>query len=101
MKRAAAWVVLAILSLAYTQPGFTQQPQQTNEELQALRKEIEALKQGQARIERELQGMKDLLRAIMTPRAAGPRDVMLTVNDDPWKGDKSAKLTLVEFSDYQ
>lgn len=72
---------------------------QSSEELKALRKEIETLKQGQSAIQKELQEIKSLLQGRQAPSI--PQDVVLSVDNDPFKGDKNAKLTLIEFSDYQ
>lgn len=77
--------------------GFTQ----TSEELKALRKEIETLKQGQSAIQKELQEIKSLLRGRVAAPPPKPQNVVLSVKDDVFKGDKNAKLTLIEFSDYQ
>lgn len=74
---------------------------QPSEELKALQKEISALKEGQAAIRQELQEIKGLLRARQTPQPAEPQNVVLSVNNSPFRGDRSAKLTLIEFSDYQ
>lgn len=114
MRKLKTMTVLAISLLFYPQPGFTQQPQRADEELEALRKEIEALKdwqamrreiealkQGQAAIQKELQEIKNLLRARPTGQPAAPRDIVLDIDGEPVKGDKNAKLVLVEFSDYQ
>lgn len=90
-------VGLILLSLCSAQPGLTQ----TSEELKALRKEIETLKQGQSAIHKELQEIKTLLRGRVATPPPEPQNVVLSVKDDPFKGDKNAKLTLVEFSDYQ
>ena len=44
--------------------------------------------------------IKNLLRAATT--AAGPAaEVVVSVDGAPSKGNKNAKLTLVEFTDYQ
>jgi len=77
---------------------------QTADDMASLRKDIEALKQGQAALLRELQQIKTLLSAgPPAPRAAAapPSEVTLTVGDGPSKGKKDAKITLVEFTDYQ
>ena len=74
------------------------------DDIATLRKDIEALKQGQAAVLRELQQIKTLLsQAPPGPRAAAgsPSEVTLTVGDAPSKGKKDAKITLVEFTDYQ
>ena len=84
-----------LLILFCTQAALTQ----PRDELKALQKEIEELKEGQIRIQRELEAIKRLLRGRQAPRPF--RQVVLNVDDDPFKGDKNAKLTLIDFSDYQ
>ena len=88
-------VILAIL--------FASQPciAQTAGELRALRKDIEALKEGQAAIQKELQEIKTLLRTRPAAAPAEPQNVVLSVEGAPFKGDKRAKVTLIDFSDYQ
>ena len=73
---------------------------QSSEDLKDLRKDVEALKEGQKAIQSDLQEIKSLLRA--RPSAAAPSpEAVLSVDGAPFKGDKNAKLTLVEFTDYQ
>ena len=72
-----------------------------------LRREIERLKQGQQQINRELQEIKRLLQARLQDRPAaapsGPqvKGKVFDIGDNPVKGARTAKLTLVEFTDYQ
>jgi len=68
-----------------------------------LKKEIETLKQGQEAIQKDLQEIKKLLtaRQAPAPTPAAPLNVVLDVGENPFKGDRSARLTLVEFTDYQ
>ena len=99
MSAILAGAILLIFS--YTQPGFPQ----SGDEIKALQKEIEALKEGQKRIRRELETIKNFLRERQTARgrrAARPfQPVVLSTGDDPFKGDQNAKVTIVDFSDYQ
>ena len=69
----------------------------------ALRKDIEALKEGQAAIRKELGEIKELLRGRVAAAqtTAPPGDVPVAVRGAPAMGDGGAKLTLVDFSDYQ
>jgi protein-disulfide isomerase len=90
-------VGLGLLNLCHVQSAFSQ----ASEELKALRKEIEAVKEGQTIIQKELNEIKNLLRGRQAPPPVETQDVVLSVDDDPYKGDKNAKLTLIEFSDYQ
>ena len=71
-----------------------------------LKKEIETLKEGQEAIQKELQEIKNLLRARpaqapAAPAPSAPADFILDIGENPFKGDRSARLTLVEFTDYQ
>ena len=91
--------VLAGLLIALS---ATLAPAQTSDDLAALRKDIDALKEGQAALLRELQQIKSLLSvAAPAARAAPAPEVVLTVGEAPSKGKKDARLTLVEFTDYQ
>jgi protein-disulfide isomerase len=67
--------------------------------------EIEALKEDQAKILQELQEIKGLLNKLLqkggTAAAGMPKNLVLSVNNDPFKGSPTARVTLIEFSDYQ
>jgi protein-disulfide isomerase len=97
MRRRHVPLELALVILLGAAPGFAQSVDE------GLRKDIEALKQGQAEIRKELQELKDLLRARLTPRPASavPENLVLTVAGAPLMGDRNAKVTLFDFSDYQ
>jgi protein-disulfide isomerase len=87
-------VIVAILAVAAT--GLAQ----TEEELRSLRQEVEALKQSQEAIAKQLQEVQDLLRArggAAPPSGRAP----ISVQGAPFKGDKNAAVTVVEFSDYE
>ncbi len=91
---------LSLLTLLYGTPGFAQET--SSEGVNDLKEEIEALKEGQKAIQKELQEIKSPLRARQAPAPAPPpREVVLDLGGSPFKGDETAKLTLVEFTDYQ
>ncbi len=93
---------LSLLTLLYGTPGFAQET--SREGVNDLKEEIEALKEGQKAIQKELQEIKSLLRARQAPAptpAPPPREVVLDLAGSPFRGDETAKLTLVEFTDYQ
>ncbi len=97
MRSLAVPAVLTVMTIMlWTQSGFAQ----PGDELKALRKDIETLKQGQTAIQKELQDIKSILQPRPTA-AAPPQEVVVSVDGAPSKGNKNAKLTLVEFTDYQ
>ena len=98
MKVTLLAVLTAATIMLGTQPGFSQPA----EELKGLRKEVEALKEGQTAIQKDLQEIKSLLRARpAAAAAAAPLEAVLSLDGAPVKGEKSAKVALVEFTDYQ
>jgi t-SNARE complex subunit (syntaxin) len=80
----------------FAQPVFAQ----TSGEFQTLLKEIRNLKANQARIQKELREIKGLLQKQRT-RPAPFKPVVVSIADEPVKGEKNATLTLIDFSDYQ
>jgi len=98
VKKLPVLAVVVGLTLWGAQPGLTQAP---GDDLRAVRKEIEGLKEGQAAIQKDLQEIKTLLRTRPAAAPAEPLNVVLSVEGAPFKGDKRAKVTLIDFSDYQ
>jgi protein-disulfide isomerase len=95
MKKLLAIAVGVLVFQA--QPGFGQ----VEEELKTLRKDVEALKENQLLIRRELETITELLRGRQALPAVEIPNVVVNVDGHPSKGNKNAPLTLIEFSDYQ
>jgi len=97
MARGVGLAVLTAVGITLAaQSGFAQ----TADEIKALRKDVDTLKEGQAAVQKELQEIKGLLRA--RPSAAAPSaEAVVSVDGAPFKGNKDARVTLVEFTDYQ
>lgn len=97
MRRRRVLSGLALVTLLGTTPAAAQSVDE------GLRRDIESLKQGQAEIRKELRELKDLLGTRLSPRPASaiPENLVLTVADAPLLGPRNAKVTLVDFSDYQ
>jgi hypothetical protein len=76
---------------------------QTAEELKSLRQSIDVLRESQQRIERDLQEIKTLLRgrAAAAPPDDEPKNLTVSIDGDPVKGASSARLVLLDFTDYQ
>jgi hypothetical protein len=116
---AALAAALATLALLPAGPGFAQQAgSDMKKELEALKegqakmqreleikKDLDALKEGQIRLQKDIQELKTLLQARPAAAPAGPvaspLPAILTVENAPFKGEKNAKITLVDFTDYQ
>ena len=98
MKRYLGSLVLGLTLFLNVQPVFAQ----TNLEYQVLKKEIDSLKEGQAGIKKDLQEIKKLIQSSRQAPAAGEfKEAIIDIKGAPIRGDKNAKLVLIEFSDYQ
>ena len=99
MKKWVAMAVVFILTSFFANQGFGQ----TSEELKSLREEIKALKEGQTAIQKDLQEIKNLLRAQQAQPQAPPafKETVVSIDAGHVKGNKDAKLVMIEFSEYQ
>jgi hypothetical protein len=98
MKKSYVNIILGVflIFLLFTHPGLTQ----PSDELKSLKKEIENLKEGQKAIQKDLQEIKNRLQ-LMGVLPEEPKNVFLNIAGKPIKGNKNARLTLMEFSEYQ
>jgi hypothetical protein len=99
-----AFLAVIVPILLAADPGLAQQT--GDELLRSLKRDVEALKEGQARAQRDLQEIKTLLQRLGQARPGGddepqPQNVVLSATDGVAKGEKSARLVLVDFTDYQ
>lgn len=95
--RNRSWNLSLLLTLAlllFSQPTLAQQTS-----IDELRKEIETLSQNMNTMQKDLQEIKALLQNRM--RVAPPQNAVLDLGKRPSQGESTAKLTLVEFLDYQ
>src|SRR6266496_63265 len=100
MKTKGIGILCGLVLLGFLTACTGQAQSQSNDD---LKKEIQSLKEGQQAIQKDLQEIKKLLAA--RPAAAAiPEQAMnavISVDGVPFKGDKNAKVTLVEFSEFQ
>src|ERR1044072_8686255 len=89
-----------VVLLFFTQLSFAQQ-RPTKEELQLLRNDVDTIKANQVEIEKAVKELKELARAEQPVPPLAPENILLGIDDDPVKGDRKARLVLIEFSDYQ
>ena len=95
----AAFIAVVVIGLVAV-PGSTP-GQESDEAVRSLTRAVEALKESQARIQKDLEEIKALLRG---RPSAGPLEspsVTFKLTDEPAKGNRDAKLVLIEFTDYQ
>lgn len=85
--RASVPVAVLLLSVALASPACAQ-----SQDVEALRKEVEALKLQQAQMGEELRRLQ---------QAMGVRPASLSIGNAPSRGSANAPLVLVEFSDYE
>jgi hypothetical protein len=98
MERRNSLLSLALVLACFVSAPLALAQQQSTED---LKKEIEALKEGQKAIQKDLQEIKTLLKSRPAGPAPPPQNVVLDLGKNPFKGERNAKLTLVEISDYQ
>lgn len=77
-------------------------------DVKALVREIQELKAGQARLEKDLKFVVDYIRsrqgaqnAPSAPYAAAPADLVVDIKGAPVKGDRLAKIVVLDFNDFQ
>ena len=111
MKKLTGPVIVLALLLFAARSGAAQSSAQVealereNEALRGvltLQKEIEALREGQRSMQKDLEEIKTLLRS--RPAAAQPAvppNLALNIAGEPLHGEQTARLTLIEFTDYQ
>lgn len=91
---------LAIAIALMTAPAVAQQ---TNAPVATIGQEIEALKQGQRQILKQLDALQKAIKARPAGRKPRPpfKGADIKIDEAPSKGAAGAKIALIEFSDYQ
>jgi len=85
-----------LIPFFWVEPCFPQ----TSDELRNLRKEMDEMKETQKAIQKDLQEIKGVLRARGLIEE-DPQNLFIDIFGRPFKGDKNARLVLIEFSEYQ
>ena len=96
MKRWKSRLALNLVLACFLSAPLALAQQQSTED---LKKDIEALKETLGAIQKDVQDIKAMLSRQMPPPSGV--NVVLDLASNPVKGERAAKLTLVEFSDYQ
>ena len=88
---------IAVVSLLFI--GASSTRGQTAAADEQMRKDIEALKEGQKAIQKDLEEIRKLLQSRPVADTL-PKDP-IAIADEPFKGDGKARVAVIEFSDYQ
>ena len=98
MKKSYVNIILGVFLIIFLfiRPGLAQ----TSDELKNLRKEMESLKENQKATQKDLQEIKSILRA-RGLLEEDPQNLFIYLSGKPFKGDKNAKVILIEFSEYE
>jgi protein-disulfide isomerase len=75
----------------------------TKQEVQDLKSEVEALREGQAAIQKNLDEIKSLIQKGVpaAPAAVAFAEQEVSIGLSPYKGAEDAPITIIEFSDFQ
>ena len=87
---------LILIVPLFTQPGSAQ----TSDELKSLKKDIGELRESQKAIKKDLQVIKNVLRSHGLLDEVPP-NLFIDISGKPFRGNRNAKVTVIEFSEYQ
>jgi protein-disulfide isomerase len=91
-------IVLGLALASVLSARCAQAQPRTTEDLQ---KQIDALKTDMKAVQKELAEINALLAPLKAQQPVQPQTVVLDLTNRPFKGARTAPLTLVEFTDYQ
>ncbi len=83
-----------ILSLYPVTEAADMANSKSDEEIKALKKEMQDLR-------KDVEDLKTKITARQQAPAPEPQEVVVSMDDDPVKGDLNAPVTIIEFSDFQ
>jgi protein-disulfide isomerase len=81
-------------------------PQSQSEEIAALKRQVQELREQQAQMQRELTAIKNFLQSLLQPQQGGAPSLdsiigaSIPTANEPTMGSSSAKITVMEISDY-
>jgi protein-disulfide isomerase len=95
----------SVLALALAATGLAAQPAPQTRPKPSLQAQIDSLKQGQERMQKDLEELKALFKErsarVDAPLAARPPEALtLNVFGEPFRGFASARVAILEFSDF-
>jgi protein-disulfide isomerase len=107
LRRLLPWIAIGCL-LAFAPSGLRAQPQPESQKKRpgtSLQSQIDSLREGQEKLQKELEGLKILLQEraarVDAPVAVRPQEAMtLNVFGEPFKGSAEARVAILEYSDF-
>ncbi|HKQ04692.1 MAG TPA: thioredoxin domain-containing protein [Blastocatellia bacterium] len=92
----------AVVSVVCLSPGLAQKRDDKPQSKEAaLQQQIDELKAGQQQILKELQEIKKILQSFQEAAAPPPQEIIMPVGGEPFKGNPTARVAVIEYSDYQ
>ena len=104
MVKAWSWAfVLGLASLLMAAPLAAQDEEESVDIELVIQQELEALRKGQEQMRKDLAELKKLIQQRPAAAPSGPQvnGVVFDLGDNPVKGEATAKVTLIEFTEYQ
>jgi protein-disulfide isomerase len=95
------WFAAAMVGVTLATGAADRPASQPGSELDAMRRELDSLKQGQEAIGKDVAEILKILTALRPPPPVREIDGVVDIGAAPYKGKADARLTLIEFSDYQ
>lgn len=98
LKRLLPWALM-LLAVVPSRAAFSQ----TGGDIEGLKKDMQSLKEGQQAIQKDIQEIRKLLAS--RPSGGAPSEqalnAIVSTEGEPFRGKKDAKLTMIEFSEFQ
>jgi protein-disulfide isomerase len=103
---ALGWTILCGIVLPENVLAAEERPQPPGESPPSIQRQLDDLKHGQQRLQQELDEIKKLLRekqgsAASSASSAKPKVFSLNVHNEPFRGDRRAKVAIMEYSDFE
>ena len=97
-NRIAAIVGFLVVTVSVQSASAADDRPNASKEL-SIQQQLDELKEGQQRVLQELDAIKRLLQE--KPASSAPKVTTVNVHGEPFRGDKGAKVAIMEFSDFE